>query len=96
MCRSKILVVLSALSGAVFSLPLFAQELVTKGNDKTPYQPPQWVLWMVAKDMPRVADQITWVLPESSLTMGRPHPVVPKKACRVKTPEGEKWAFCEL
>lgn len=95
MASAKTFLVWTALSGAVFSVQ--AQEIIERGNQKQPYEPPAWFSRLASPELlrPREPEVLTWLL-DVSTVIGRPHPGTPKKACRVKTPEGEKWSFCEL
>lgn len=97
MALVQILSIWAALSGAVFSYPVMAQEEVTKGNSLNPHQPPTWVLHLLAPDpLPRPSD-IVFSFPEIAHSIGKPHPKTPKRACRVTDENGnKKWSFCDL
>jgi len=95
------LVLWAALSGAVFPLPLSAQEEVTRGNAKSPHQPPAWFSRLASEPSPPRyvdSDSMTIRLPETFPGwIGRPSTATPKKACVIRDAQGlEKWAFCEL
>lgn len=85
---------------AVFPLFIQAQEVVERGNQKNPYQPPSWFARMASPETQFAPEIDSFFVPDRSIwTHGRPH--VNQKhriVCGAKRTESGaiEWLYCVI